>query len=406
MEQLTMNRKHISFDGWKELEDLAGTSKGTDVNGACIFRMIYDESGHKGFGIILFGDKYHIKDASLRHVFKKAMSSGVNFIEINNFSDPSDSEYDFSNEWKKKYDEAAGKGSILLSEALKDACQRFYLLEDGDSGYFEYELIQDYDEGLSDKEAEMILESDDPEEALLSEVEEYYENYVDDLTDDVIKYTSDTLCEKLNILSVEDIPEEYAISGGDIEEYVTEHISFNYDDVIRKIKDQYFHVVVTLGCGEERKDFYKSGDDPVNKEHWPAVYELFRLQGYPDTFDLSKKVENRGKFETSVISEIDNSVSNINAAVILCNIRFSDLIKAKVDRFSGISIKKDAEAGFFDPWSGGGAPLEFEFEKDFILPKEDIFSMKIDGRNSFSRYSVKEVYDLPDSLWKDAEIVF
>jgi hypothetical protein len=65
-----------------------------------------------------------------------------------------------------------------------------------------------------------------------------------------------------------------------------------------------------------------------------------------------------------------------------------------------IKIGRNAMVGLYDPYSGAGSCMEIELERNVELPIKFIRSALPDG----GLYSVKEVYGMMRSAWKDCNI--
>lgn len=144
-----------------------------------------------------------------------------------------------------------------------------------------------------------------------------------------------------------------------------------------------------------------------------ALSYLIHQQGYKtadifDAFQDKKKFDAAGKFIRSTTEEVENMTYTMSSLVVLAKLNksnlyeFADALKNK-EGFIRIDKKQGAELGLFDRWDGSGSLIGIELEKDFVFPVEMIQDTFIEGakRDSAYEYSVKGVYDIGSSNWKD-----
>jgi hypothetical protein len=144
-----------------------------------------------------------------------------------------------------------------------------------------------------------------------------------------------------------------------------------------------------------------------------ALSYLIHQQGYKtsDVFEAlqdEKKRDKAGKFIQSTAEEIENMTYTMSNLVVLVKLNrdniydFAEALKTK-EGFIRISAKSKAELGLFDRWDGSGSPIEIKLEKDFVFPADMIQYAFIEEAKPDSSYdySVKNVYGLGSSAWKD-----
>ena len=296
-------------------------------------------------------------------------------------------------------------------EAVKDALSGICLKDAG--GNFYEEIYADYRDELDSYRIKEIMESDDPLCEFDEKLFEWYGDIATELECDVIA-------------EVLDDPEVQALIKDESEEA---------KDIIRdlfyiKYPDDHFLgqnicVDIVMDTGDANFDFvcndfgphyatyYTSGKIPEEA----SLLWLARQQGYTKT-QLKKAMEERPKekgFLQSVYDEINNSGSHMNELVFLVEMSFGeylnllDKIKKESDLNKGwtmdvrkgrgyIVLDKKVECGLFDEWSGGGSVLEIALNKDVKIPFKCIHKIKPD---CCMRYSVKDVYGVNNSLWRD-----
>lgn len=113
-------------------------------------------------------------------------------------------------------------------------------------------------------------------------------------------------------------------------------------------------------------------------------------------------------FTKSMMQELDNTCSSLNALTFLVEMSSDDflhiamLIKnAKDNENASITLGRNTMCGLFDQWSGSGSLLEIQCDKDIEIPIKLIHALRIDGT---IKYDVGEVYGMCGSAWKDTLI--
>lgn len=125
---------------------------------------------------------------------------------------------------------------------------------------------------------------------------------------------------------------------------------------------------------------------------------LIYQQGYTLEDVMSDK---DNAFLNSVRQELDNMSNVMNTLTALVRVDVDTYIQFMSSDCPNINISKNTEnIGIFAPWVGGGSILEIELEKDFIIDKDMIWNVQIEGRNN-DEYTVDKVYGLVSSCWNN-----
>lgn len=285
----------------------------------------------------------------------------------------------------------------VLQKAFDEACQNYvgacFEKRGNKEVFIEY---ADRNDSIDNESLQKILRADDPVMEFEDLVAIWYEQYELTCRWDV----AEAMVKIFGIKNIEATADEiYDRLTGD-ESYTDDNPGFesDYSDVIDHIKRQMVHTVVSLDCGEAAGWFYKSEGVPFDERHWPAAFLLKKL----------------GATEKSMKWELENTTSNINATILLCDLSVGQLIEIAASRkdmsektFAGIKFQQSTMAGFFDNVNGGGSVLEFEFKSDFTVPADAMYTILPDGKNKFTPdWSVDSVYGLVGSAWKEAEPVW
>lgn len=311
-----------------------------------------------------------------------------------------------------------------INEAIVDYCFR----DKAGNPYLQYYWdYHDYWDSV-DETPQKIMEADDPRTEFYDWINrvtegcdlEYRmaEDIIKDLKDqcDIDEDTEDPqekeYLEELQGLESYDVVERFWDMGG----YV------DYDEDYWLGQDVYVNLVVD--AGDANYDF--TLNQPIRS--WDGQYEdtfdenssllwLVRQQGYKKS-EIVSALKSEGypedKFLKSVVEEIENTSSHINALVFCVKMtlkRWFELHDAFEQEKAGrvkyhprqskgrgyIVLDKNTTCGLFDSWNGGGSLFEIKLVKDVNLPLRYIYSY--DG--DYHTYSIHDVYGVCREPWWD-----
>lgn len=307
-----------------------------------------------------------------------------------------------------------------VKEALRGPCWK------DSNGDFYVELYADYRDELEDYHLKKFMEADDPEQEFYETLYEVFEDCAWHAQNDVID----------KVLEDEDVL-EYVYNCDEDSEYNSEEM-YTEDEARDIIRDMFYvrypddHflkqnicVDILVDTGDANYDFTCNSfgphydareNEPIPKES--SLLWLAKQQGYTKS-QLKQAMKERPKepgFLQSVYDEINNVGSHMNTLTFLVEMTFGeylDLLEAikregdlnksyTLDGRHGrgyITIWNKVECGLFDEWNGGGSTLELKLDKDVKLPIRYIFKAVPD---CCLHYSIKSVYSVNNSLWKDA----
>lgn len=112
------------------------------------------------------------------------------------------------------------------------------------------------------------------------------------------------------------------------------------------------------------------------------------------------------KFIESIVDETVNcSAESMSELTILVKMNGKEAVKFLnylLDKENNLNLifDKNSELGMFNEWIGTGGLLGIALEKDFIVPKNMIRGIQIEGTKN-QNYTVDEVYGLVRSCWKE-----
>lgn len=128
---------------------------------------------------------------------------------------------------------------------------------------------------------------------------------------------------------------------------------------------------------------------------WPFILKSQGIEGVDSVEDL-RDVE--GKVASSIVEEIENTTSGMNAFTFFVKMSMEDFLKLQEGNYSSITLKAGTPCGLVDFWYGAGSLLEVDLDKPVILPK-GTFNAVIDKANPYG-YSVEQIYGMLSSFWK------
>ena len=301
-------------------------------------------------------------------------------------------------EFKKQYED-------FLKSKIKEYCN--------DKGC--YELYWDYTESISPdlllqafrcykadgyKKTEEYLESELYENCLDCE-DEFGSNILHDLENEDF-YTEE----------FEEWFEENCDLYEDSKDCGYNGLDVNLDGLLKNSK---FHINIMFATANEENSDMSSihyafcdlrNTDDFNRKFDNSVNYLLHQQGYTlkEYFEIIKK-GNHSKFLDSLEEELNNKsyiMSELTALVELDGEDALEFLNYLGDEGSSENLKlgKDTMFGLFNEWNGSGSIFEIELEKDFIVPKEMIRGVQIEGARDEVSYTVDEVYGLVSDCWK------
>jgi hypothetical protein len=288
-----------------------------------------------------------------------------------------------------------------------------------DSGMHYTEIYADYRDQLDDKTLLRICKSDYPRETFDDLITKFY-----DCPDYDYHYE---LLEKIKEnADIADALEGNICSEDTISDYL-------YDIHYVKLPDEHylnqeFCVNILVNAGDLNYDYtlntpianwYGQHDKTVDEDS--AILWLARQQGYKKSA-LTKALRDReyggSKFLQSVLTEVENCSSSMNALTFLVKMTLSEWFNlheavAKEEKLNNryfpkrskgrgyLVIDRETSCGLYDPWNGAGGPLEIALDRDVRLPFRMIDSILPDGGRG---YSIDEIYGMMPSVWSDNAI--
>ena len=308
-----------------------------------------------------------------------------------------------------------------ITSELKDAIENIVAVHcfKDDSGMHYTEIYADYRDQLDDKTLLKICKSDCPRETFDELMMECYWDTECDYEDELLKK----------------IKEDADISEAINSELLTEDELTDYLRDIHYVKlpdehylNQEFCVNILVNAGDLNYDYtlntpianwYGQHDKTVDEDS--AILWLARQQGYKKSA-LTKALRDReyggSKFLQSVLTEVENCSSSMNALTFLVKMTLSEWFNlheavAKEEKLNNryfpkrskgrgyLVIDRETSCGLYDPWNGAGGPLEIALDRDVRLPFRMIDSILPDGGRG---YSIDEIYGMMPSVWSDNAI--
>lgn len=160
-------------------------------------------------------------------------------------------------------------------------------------------------------------------------------------------------------------------------------------------------IVLTNTNNEALHDFAHNNDfgedDRFSQlsSSWSFILKSQGIEG-ADSVDDLRGVE--GAVASSIVEEIENTTSGMNAFTFFVKMDMEDFIKLHDGNYSSITLKAGTPCGLVDFWYGAGSMLEVDLDKPVTLPK-GTFNAVVDEANPYG-YSVTEIYGMFSSFWK------
>lgn len=280
---------------------------------------------------------------------------------------------------------------------------------------FHTEIYADYRDEFSDETVRKICRSEAPRETFDEKIFESFENAE-------MEYENELLEKIREREEIAAALESGALDEDELPDYVREHhyVKLPYDHYLNQ--DLIIDIIVDAGDGNS--DFtinqpfasWDGRNDKIIDEN-SAILWLARQQGYKKS-ELTQALRDQecrqSKFLKSVLQEVENTSTHMNALTFLVKMtlkewfKLHDAIKQEDQhhpkRSKGrgfVMLDKTTTCGLYDPWGGAGSVLEIQLERDVRLPIRFIDSAWPDGARG---YSVTEIYGLCSSAWTDDAI--
>lgn len=160
-------------------------------------------------------------------------------------------------------------------------------------------------------------------------------------------------------------------------------------------------IVLTNTNNEAQHDFAHNNDfgedDRFSQlsSSWSFILKSQGIEGVDSVEDL-RGIE--GTVASSIVEEIENTTSGMNAFTFFVKMDMEDFIKLYEGNYSSITLKAGTPCGLVDFWYGAGSLLEVDLDKPVTLPK-GTFNAVVDEANPYG-YSVEQIYGMLSSFWK------
>ena len=297
----------------------------------------------------------------------------------------------------------------VIADVLTEECSK------EESGMFHTEIYADYRDEFSDETVRKICRSEVPRETFDEKIFESFENAE-------MEYENELLEKIREREEIAAALESGALDEDELTDYVREHhyVKLPYDHYLNQ--DLIIDIIVDAGDGNS--DFtinqpfasWDGRNDKIIDEN-SAILWLARQQGYKKS-ELTQALRDQecrqSKFLKSVLQEVENTSTHMNALTFLVKMTLKEWFKLhdainqedqhhpKRSKGRGfVMLDKTTTCGLYDPWGGAGSVLEIQLERDVRLPIRFIDSAWPDGARG---YSVTEIYGLCSSAWTDDAI--
>lgn len=285
-----------------------------------------------------------------------------------------------------------------------------------EDGMYTWEIYADYRDGMDNKTAIRILQSEDPEWAFREQLDEWYQDYIQTMESEL----EDTVRDRLLTG-----PYVNGMSGGDydrLHDVLMEMVCYDLPE--EHFMNQTFRVNIMVDTGDGNCDYtlnsiypcwYGTYEEPIDPR--AGIAWLARTQGY--TRGKLKKALREGDmadphgFLESMRAELANLSTAMSTVTFLVELTLEQLIELnrliKLQDRDGVHydnrknpycgyivLDKATETGLYDPWGGSGSVFEIQLERDVRLPVKYIRSALPDGGDG---YSIDSVYGMCGSAW-------
>lgn len=290
-----------------------------------------------------------------------------------------------------------------------------------EDGTYAYEIYADYRDEMDDKTAIKILQSDNSEWAFWEQLDDWYQDHIQELESELEDTVKDRLLTGPYVNGMSD--EDY----DRLPDMVRDLVYFNLP--AEHFMQQSFRVNIMVDTGDGNYDYTLNSAYPCwyGDYHAPidpkaGIAWLARTQGY--TKGRLKRALREGDtaepkgFLESMRVELANLSAAMAAVTFLVELTLEQLIELnrliKLQDRNGVHydstknpycgyivIDKDTETGLYDPWNGGGSVFEIQLERDVRLPVKYIRSALPDGGDG---HSIESVYGMCGSAWTAGSI--
>ena len=286
-----------------------------------------------------------------------------------------------------------------IVSAIRDCIDRHtYCDWDESEGLYCCEIYADYRDEADNKSVCEWCKSKTPFDRFYEDLQEWYFDYSASCEEDILS----------TLRHHWDSPISYEDNAEFIEDWVRNHLYFNYPD--EHFLKQRICVDILVDTGDGNYDYVLNDiyphyggryGEPVHEK--ASVLWLIRQQGY------GKRMLNRAlrheEYSGSVLmesirTELHNCASHMNALTFFVEMTVQQLLELQETMESeperSLVLDKSAACGLYDVWSGAGSLLEIQLEKDVVLPLKYISTALPDGGRG---YSVANVYAMCSSFW-------
>lgn len=264
--------------------------------------------------------------------------------------------------------------------------------KEGDNLVYEENYFYDYD--LEPETAYKILQSNNPQEALGDFIfgDASYMDWYDDILMWLAKEVA-TAAQK----------QDLDWDAQDIRDELPEIVDVRIAD-LDKVYKASIPCRLVLNTGDANTDF---ADNPNYSDIGKEGYTM------PDTASLKWLCEQIGvdvnkinniiatgavedtsslnKVEKSIVEEIANTTTYLNAVVFLISVPLENLLDLKEQKT--IALPANVVCGLYDMWNGAGGPLEIVIPRTLTVPANIVWELVPDISTS-GQYSAQEVYGL------------
>jgi len=295
-----------------------------------------------------------------------------------------------------------------LRAAIKEALESEFPWMNGDGEHYTCEIYAEYDDVLEVSTINQILNDPQPRDAFFQALEMGYEEYTFRLENEIYNKVKQSLSDSGNYTSQEDDL---------ILEIIQEVVSIVPPS--KHFLKQSVLVNIFIDTGDGNYDFSLNPHYPCfygNRWGEPidskaGIVWLAKQQGYTkkqlqDALNEGDMTNPKGFLQSCRVEEANLSCS-MPVVAFLVEMKLRELINLNVlirltdaskSNYSYIVLDKGTVSGLYDPFNGGGGPLDIRLEKDVKIPIKYIRSALPDGCDG---YSIRSCYGLDDSVYMD-----
>lgn len=259
--------------------------------------------------------------------------------------------------------------------------------------HYEDEIYADYRDELSGSQIEQISQSNDMYETFIDSFQEAEMNACDVEYDELIGTVKNSWDS--------DKYGDYDLYDDFISEWIRENVSFNFP--FGHFLQQGMLVNIIVNTGDGNYDFtlnnfasYNASDEEIISPD-SSILWLVKQQGYTENQLLDALNESNyqgSKFLKSVCQECREVTSHMNALAFFVKMSLGDFIEFS-DNKKDLVLNSDSSCGLYDCWSGAGATLDIDLDKNVVIPSEYI-EAHIDGTRG---YGIIDIYGMGNDFW-------